>query len=1635
MAGNPWGAPASSSGSSGNPWGGSTGSAAPVEDDGENQLVGVDREKPETDGGFWGFFTNLPDNVAGFGTNVARDVGDIAIGTGAVIGAGLNDLVGAGQYVGYAAAGRDDLADAVDFKADDLAGALTGTNVGAYGPQNEQNGSVIANLYKEYYGPLVAGDAGQFAENLYTNPLQPIQDALMVVTGGGYAAAKATSLAGKAGLVSKAGTAAKVGGVVDDVARAGTAVKAAGSLDDVGKLQKVANLVRGTTKTDFDPLTGKVLLQDPAWNPGRRLAYQDTLRRLTTVDSKYALARADKLAAAAAKSSGTKRMQYLARSERLRAAAEKLVDLPKGARIQREFLSNKNAKRTVDLLTGLSAGTRTKVLDDVLDSYDRNLKQFEELDTPEGHVAEAQGLGTRALTSDNVPSLPGRGVRDAEVFDPVGPQDVDGQVRWAGGAEPAARPTPGGKWEQSARDYTGKMPEGAPNKNTVEEVPLSFLESIPGNKLGKTNIDELADDIAANGLDETLIIEFDPSTGRVYLGEGNHRVQALKKLGYENAPVRVVKGKVPNDKGVPVDQKVFEDEFGWVPSDMAPSWAGVPVAERVAGAVEDVAKAENVPNDDRFWSDKHIDDFILPKAGRAAPQKDLGDGIYEADPAGTVFESDRLFVATDPNGDVVGVMAYYTKNGGSVSVAVSPKARRKGYASKLYKAAEAEGVPVKDVTGKTTSAQGKALSDAYLAKGSGSPSGGSPAPEPQLPAQGTPARGEFDAARAAAEQDMVDILPEMRKEFGADASVRHAPLKDERSVRVAAEGRSWRDVTDAGGRLRIIADDAFTSDASISRIIARVEKVMGAKAKGVRNRINRPDSFSDGTPSYERHLTLMFERGGRPFEVQVLTPEAAKIMDKTANLRRIMRAYEALHERGVLVGDDALQFLKGKELSRHLWAGVTDEIRAARGGPAAAKERAAWNRFRVDLWGATTDPMLMRGLTLNSVFDNMYAPLRRAHGAKYDAAADGLVGGPSSMQLDHALAEAGEMAPVYYPLINADDLPARGEGLMRGTKPSRNATGTADRNLMRNSGKLLESGDFSTDIREVYRIRAAQSARLQANLDVLFDLAGEYGRPWDSSKPLQPGETLFSPQLLKRIVGQHNELMDNLAADPTGRGLRALVEKMGEANAQEAAKLLESGGDVDAVVLPAVVAKRMKAHASWLPEGFEIFVGTPTRLWKSMVLAGRPAWMANNLISNVIFTKLHGGNVSGSFRQMASKKYRAAVREAIGDEVLDRIEGSGVYSKTEREARAYSDDSWAGQFANAVQSRVSQNRAAGWVARRADQIQGLNNAMEDAFRRNLYLTAAQKKVIRAQVEGAHDSFWKSKSRLESALEMGVRGEKEYGELVDIVNKYMNDYNTMGPLARTLVRPYIGPFWAFYKHSVKLLAAMPFDHPAKASLLRSIADAQEANERDAGIEHMPSWMRSSSVFTGVGDAGDYRFVATGGANPFQGPTQGLEGLVGLASPLLKVPVEQAMGRSMFTGREFTSNDVVGNFGSDLRFDETGNLVDKVKPPLVEHLLQQIPQYSMVKDLLAGGNATDTSTILGPEPLLDQEGNPVSERTAAAILGKFFGYSEFDYDVEAYQEYLLDQQEQALKQFESRRAAVDAASSGSTSQGWG
>jgi hypothetical protein len=204
-------------------------------------------------------------------------------------------------------------------------------------------------------------------------------------------------------------------------------------------------------------------------------------------------------------------------------------------------------------------------------------------------------------------------------------------------------------------------------------------------------------------------------------------------------------------------------------------------------------------------------------------------------------------------------------------------------------------------------------------------------------------------------------------------------------------------------------------------------------------------------------------------------------------------------------------------------------------------------------------------------------------------------------------------------------------------------------------------------------------------------------------------------------------------------------------------------------------------------------------------------------------------------------------------------------------------------------------------------------------------------------------------------------------------------------------------------------------------------AQMGNEIEEDYSGgLPDWARGFVAIGPGANSNETRFMSTRGPDPFSAVFQSP---ISLLHPLIKAGWEYASGRSSLSGREFTDPSVGQAFGSDAQYRITpkpgggyqAERVETVRPSVWEMLAQQIPQYDLLKDSIAGGRTYDTSSLLDVLLRGDAEvrtdpdtGEPYTPFSPLDALSRSFGFTTYDIN-------LVEEQARAL---EEQRAAIMA-----------
>lgn len=205
-------------------------------------------------------------------------------------------------------------------------------------------------------------------------------------------------------------------------------------------------------------------------------------------------------------------------------------------------------------------------------------------------LARSPGVGDAwNWTVENSPVTAAAIMTGLEVADPTkGVGRTASRVRRATAAPPEPKIMP-------QIEVDGRLQYGS----FVEPVHVDDLINMQGNRLGKTDLEELKAQIQADGgLREPVIIQVGQNDRSAIVGEGNHRVQAAKELGYEYIPARVIVQRETYAPQKHLWADLIPEEGVYFKSDAKPSevFRNVRVAQAKAATPDPVAKraADNV---------------------------------------------------------------------------------------------------------------------------------------------------------------------------------------------------------------------------------------------------------------------------------------------------------------------------------------------------------------------------------------------------------------------------------------------------------------------------------------------------------------------------------------------------------------------------------------------------------------------------------------------------------------------------------------------------------------------------------------------------------------------------------------------------------------------------------------------------------------------------------------------------------------------------------------------------------------------------------------------------------------------------------------------------------------------------------
>ncbi len=559
---------------------------------------------------------------------------------------------------------------------------------------------------------------------------------------------------------------------------------------------------------------------------------------------------------------------------------------------------------------------------------------------------------------------------------------------------------------------------------------------------------------------------------------------------------------------------------------------------------------------------------------------------------------------------------------------------------------------------------------------------------------------------------------------------------------------------------------------------------------------------------------------------------------------------------------------------------------------------------------------------------------------------------------------AGLPMPQYYPDIKVSKL-GSAENVQMSNRASRVVESTGGNRLKKWGGWNYETGASERDIVRAYTSVFREVSKRTEFRDFMESLVTKYGRPVSQEElamragGLGGAEVLVSRKGLTNFVsademlltGTHEGIRRGLSIEQaTKESFEALVTKaMDDFNA----------GVVDEVwALPTHVAKHIdRAAKLTFGKTFNFYYDTAMNMWKASVLSLSPRWVVNNTLGNISYMAIHAPGAIRYFIEQMMPSRRAYARSILGEEFSGQIERDfihGALGDPSERLRIRGEDAnvqWTSRLADWGETPGKLQKGSSMVRTFSRGMRKVNAWIEDAARRGVA-------VDRLRIMGNLGAWKSSMSVLENAAYKGISPEA-YPSIIKEVNKTLGDYLVMSPVEAQIIRRYVAPFYAFYRHTAKFIARMPFEHPLKAKILMQI------DELDKQMNPMPDYMRGAAeIFPG-------QFLDFGRANPMNAVTQGY--LPSISHPLLSLAVQRLTGTNPF-GQPWTPppGTLVETFGGEkyaiLRGPNGEYLGVKAlgdqawEPPLWQSVMSMVPQFGLLPNMDVFGRG-EVRKILG------------------------------------------------------------------------
>lgn len=484
------------------------------------------------------------------------------------------------------------------------------------------------------------------------------------------------------------------------------------------------------------------------------------------------------------------------------------------------------------------------------------------------------------------------------------------------------------------------------------------------------------------------------------------------------------------------------------------------------------------------------------------------------------------------------------------------------------------------------------------------------------------------------------------------------------------------------------------------------------------------------------------------------------------------------------------------------------------------------------------------------------------------------IGGPSIDEIKAGLAAKGRPEPLYLPDVMAQKnvtlgaMNAGGTGLPRSAvKQNQGVLFLMDKLIMDPS---VAGPAFMSAVKYAHHVdlynRLVGGARV-----LLKDHALPDGYQF-LRRPVRPVEAVIDGR--RQIIGNtpekigyvpkhldsYEKWLDDLRS---GKQLADEEPPAGDpftTNASVPSEVTEAAVEGGFLIVPKSYAKAMAGEFT-RSQGFIYWLNRkPMRVWRSLVLNLRPAWLVNNILGNTFMYTLYNASPQGVVNLVSALKRMAPPAEAKEfDALMYRHFGNqlnATFIGSQRPSNMITKGIGASK----------KRRVAAAGEKVVESLANVDKAYESALRRAAVRTALQKNpALRQAVKDLRSEtkdFYEAASKVLDADPVLVQ------QIEDRVYAALGNFVSLGKFEKEAVRS-VFPFYAWYRAIVEVAVKLPLEQPAKLALFARIGEiGAEKSLADLGVteDEVPPWARAL-IPLGPKSGGRVPVLNTQSANPF------------------------------------------------------------------------------------------------------------------------------------------------------------------------